>query len=307
MLAQHAACVATGRTRFRTEAWGQRRVALGERLGIDDFICNQIGQRNFGGWNQPATIRRAEQIFRKFRQLAGAIDSFIAHHQRRHRFGIAMFHGVQVEHELAKRTFEACKRPLQHGKARTCELCSAFKIHVTERLAQLEMFFRLKGKVSLVADATNFDIVAFVLAKWHVFERNIGNGRQSVVQFLGQATLFVLSLRKKILQLGDFGLQLVSRCCVLRSHGLADFLRSGIAALLRSLNLADIFAAFFVQRHQFGRQRLSPTLGKRLVEGFRVFANPFDVEHGKSRFVKLNRSEAAQPATSQYYRDKSGR
>ncbi len=213
---------------------------------------------------------------------------------------------VEIKHELTERPFKTRKRPFQHREARTCELRSALEIHVAERLAQLEMFFRLEGEIALVADAADFDIVAFILAERHVFERNIGDGRQRVVQLPGQATFFVFGLSKKILQLGNFRLQLVSRCCILRGHGLADFLRGGVAALLRGLNLADIFATFLVQRHQFGRQRLSPTLGERFVEGFRVFAYPFDVEHGKSRFVKLNRSEAAQTATSQNQRDKSG-
>ncbi len=194
---------------------------------------------------------------------------------------------MKIEHELAKRALKTGERAFQHRKARTGKLGRALEIHVSKRLAKLKMLFRLEGEIVRVANAAQLNIVAFILAERHIIKRNIGNGGQCVAQFLAEAALVFFRMGEKIFQFAHFGLQLFSRAHVLCGHGLADFLRGGIAALLRCLHLADMLAALFIQRNQFGRKRSSPTLCERLVEGFRVFANPFDVEHGKKPFREI--------------------
>ena len=51
MLPQHAARVLAGRTGLGTEAGGKRGEAEGKFFLGEDGFANEIGERDFGGWD----------------------------------------------------------------------------------------------------------------------------------------------------------------------------------------------------------------------------------------------------------------
>ena len=82
---------------------------------------------------------REEQVVLKLRQLVGAEQNLVPHHQWRLNLGVAMLGRVQIQHELAERAIEPRKLALQHGEAAARKFCGAFEIHHAERFADLEM------------------------------------------------------------------------------------------------------------------------------------------------------------------------
>jgi hypothetical protein len=68
----HAPRVAAGRSGLRTEAVGERGQAQRQLFLRRDLLADEVGQRDLGGGDQPATIGGAEQVFGELRQLAGA-------------------------------------------------------------------------------------------------------------------------------------------------------------------------------------------------------------------------------------------
>ena len=86
---------------------------------------------------QKLTADGPKLIVLEFRKLGRAKHRVIAHKERRIDFGVAMLLGVNIEHELAERTFKPRQAPLQHDKARAGKLCSRRKIHVAKRVTKV--------------------------------------------------------------------------------------------------------------------------------------------------------------------------
>ena len=127
MLADHAARVLAGGTGFRAEARRAGGHAHGQARLIDDVVAHEIGERHFGGGDEPAPVDRPlrsqlraiardsiesarssmrveardrlELILGEFRQLRRAEHGVVAHEKRRVDLGIAVLARVQVEHE----------------------------------------------------------------------------------------------------------------------------------------------------------------------------------------------------------------
>ena len=132
VLADHAAGVAPGSTRFGTEARRQRGQAHRQLLFLDDGLAHQIGQRHLSGGDQPEALAaqpavrsgqhlsldRPELVILELRQLPGTEHHLIAYQKRRIDLGVAVLIGVQIEHELPDRALEPSQAFLQHDKTR---------------------------------------------------------------------------------------------------------------------------------------------------------------------------------------------
>ena len=79
VLADHALGVLAGRAGLGAKARRPGGVAQRQRLGIEDLVGDQIGQRHLGGRDQPMAGGGAELVLGELRQLAGAEQHMVAH------------------------------------------------------------------------------------------------------------------------------------------------------------------------------------------------------------------------------------
>src|SRR6185312_12826720 len=106
----------------------------------------------------PFAVRRKEQVFLELGQLVGAEKHLVAHQKRRLDLGVAVLRGVRVYHELAERTLEPGKLPLENSEAAAGELGGAFEIHQAKRFADVEMFLHpVRARLHL-ANLTQLDV-----------------------------------------------------------------------------------------------------------------------------------------------------
>ena len=189
VLANQAAYVFTVCACFGTETWGMRSQFQRQIATCQNAVGNSIGQRHFGGRNQIlrffaliAAASNVEQIFCKFRQLTRTLQGQVIHNVRRVMFGIAVFQRVRIQHELSQSAMQTGNLALHHGKARTRQLRTAFKIQ-TQRLAQINMVFNFKIKFARRADFADFNVFSFILTSRYAFMRQVRNGQQPCVQF----------------------------------------------------------------------------------------------------------------------------
>ncbi len=194
-----------------------------------------------------------------------------------------MLVGVQIEHELRQRPLQPRDLALVHDETRARKLRRGLEVHQAETFAQIKMFFRLEFEPARLAPAQDLDIIVLVLAVGNAVQRRIGDFRQRLVERGDSLPLGGLHRRPVFLDFRDFGLEGVGAASVLLLHRHADFLRGGVAALLRGLQLGNRRAARIVERQQRLGERLKPAPGAAFVEGFGVVANPFDVVHESVR------------------------
>ena len=94
-------------------------------------IAHKVGQRHFAGRNQiergviwlrfallPAFFRR-EQIALEFRQLPRTFKRFAIHGIGNVTFGVTVFFGLHIEHELGKGAVQFGDFSFHHREART--------------------------------------------------------------------------------------------------------------------------------------------------------------------------------------------
>jgi hypothetical protein len=136
MLAYHSARIATVAAGFRTEA--RRMRSHFDRQGIDgkNFVTHDIRQRHFGSRDQIqgfalaflAAFLDGEQIGFELRQLTGALQRSSVHDIRRIAFGITVFCGMRVEHELRKRAMQTRNAAFHDRETRAGQLGRDVKI-----------------------------------------------------------------------------------------------------------------------------------------------------------------------------------
>ncbi len=146
------------------------------------------------------------------------------------------------------------------------------------------MLFRRKRKARLLAPAAGFDIVVFVLAEGNIGQRPVRDGGKLFFQRRNRLALLVLDRPHLRFQIGDLGLQLFRQSLILGLHRRADFLRGGVAPLLRALSALNRGAARVVQFDQTRDQSVgggfvlvaAQEVGAKRV---RIVADRFDVVH----------------------------
>jgi hypothetical protein len=84
-----------------------------------------------------------------------------------------MLAGVQIQHELAERTFQSRQTGTQHDEAGTREFRSGGEVHQAQRLAQLEMLLRLKTEIAGLSVLLHDHIRRLIRAVRHTGIENV--------------------------------------------------------------------------------------------------------------------------------------
>ncbi|GBE42766.1 hypothetical protein BMS3Bbin10_00831 [bacterium BMS3Bbin10] len=187
---------------------------------------------------------------------------------------------MNIEHERRQRPLHPRQRAFQHNEARAGHFRRGFEIHQAQRFAKLEMLLGRKAEGRLLSPVAHLNIVAFVLPLRHVIERRIGQGGERLTQRSIKAALIFLATLDHGLGPGHFVHQFLRRRLVAGGFRFADFLRRRIALRLRVLKFLNERAALLIEFEDRGRLGSEPALRQRGVKLFRVFANPFEIEHG---------------------------
>ena len=117
MLADHAARILAGGTGFGPKAGREGREAQRQVLLVQHHVVHQVGERHFGGRDQPVAVLGVEHVLGELRQLADAVDGRVLHQKRRVDLGVAVHLGMQVQHELCNCPFEPGQPILQEDEA----------------------------------------------------------------------------------------------------------------------------------------------------------------------------------------------
>src|SRR5215813_3558145 len=102
---------------------------------------------------------------------------------------------MHIKHELAERTLEPREPTLEYDKACARQLRGGIEIHLPERFAELEMLLRRETVASLGTEAVVLHIIACVLAVRSLRQRQVGNLRKRIVEFLRELLLLRLERR----------------------------------------------------------------------------------------------------------------
>ena len=203
---------------------------------LEDFAAHQVGQRHFGGRNQVAlglANLRAEQVLLELRQLAGALHAVGVDQQRHVAFGVAVFAGVQVEHELPKRAMQPGQLAAHDGEARSGKFRASLRVEPVVPFAERDMVLDRKIETAGRAHALEFQVLRFVPAGRHRLMQKIRDAQRDRFQFRAEQVEPGLGCLQLVGESGDLGHErggiLALALCV------ADRLRADIAKILQFL------------------------------------------------------------------------
>jgi hypothetical protein len=223
--------------------------------------------------------RGAEQIVGELRQLARAEHSLVLDQQGWADLGIAVFAGLQVEHELAQRPLQPGNLALEDHKARAAHLGGGFEVHAAQGLAQIDV---ITGAVDAAwcSDPADLDIAMLINARRHVVSRQVRQGGEDAIQSGLGGSFRLAVLGQFAFQRFDLGHQGGGAGLVLLGLGLADLLAGVVAARLGGLAGSLCGAQGRVQAQNFRRLGRQPLQAPGLVIGVGIFADGLDVVHG---------------------------
>ncbi len=195
--------------------------------------------------------------------------------------GIAVFGGMQIEHELPEGPLQPGQRAPEDDETGTCQLCRRLEIHQAKALADVEMLLGHEIELFRFAPAAALDIVVLVGAVRHIGMQQIRQALEHFGQRGDGGAFALLRLGHRILDVGDLGHQLPDHGVVARSLGPADLFGDGVAPLLHVVEIGNRRAPRVVEgKRLFGLGSEAAPHHCR-VENLGVGTNPFDVEHAR--------------------------
>ena len=268
VLADHAARVAPGRAGLGAEARGQRGEAQRQLVLGEDLLAHEVGQRDFGGRDQPVA-RRVDLVepcrstslsSTSTADLIELLDSSLRRKRSQNwsssnfgscavpniassrtssggaHLGVAVLAGVQVEHELAERALQPRELALAAPRSarrrawpRSRNPCRPSASPSSK--CWLARRRRLRGDRRSGWRST---LPCLVRADRHVGRRQVRDrGERVVAAPRPPRAPRASSAGTLVLQARDLGHQRRRARLVLARLGLADLLGSGVAALLR--------------------------------------------------------------------------
>ncbi len=236
VLADHAAHVTAAAASFGTEAHRVGGHAQRQALGVDDLVTHQVGQRHFRGRDQVArgiAHGGLEQVVLELRQLAGATQRIGVDQQRHVGFFVAVFAGVQVQHELGQGTVQAGDLAAQHGEARARQLGGGLGVQAAVAGAQLDVVQHREIEGARGAPARLLDVVVLVGAGRHVIGRQVRDAGGDGVDLLAQLVQGHFRGLQLVGEGGHFGHD--GRHVLALGLGLADGLGTAVAQALQFL------------------------------------------------------------------------
>ena len=180
--------ITTVRTCFRTEARRMRGHFDRQRIFVNDFVANQVGQRNFCRWDQRIVaavsffIQRTgvEQIASKFRQLPCSVQRVMVNQIRNVVFAVTMLFGMQIQHELRQRTVHARDLPFHHDETRAGQLNRSGKIKTRVHFTQGNVIAHFEIKLTRSTPTADFNVVIFIFTHRNVVRWQVRNGQRNV-------------------------------------------------------------------------------------------------------------------------------
>ena len=224
---------------------------------LDDRLAHQIGERHLGGRNEPAAVGACGTDHRRT-WAAGRCRTWSPSRTSSGRIdlAIAVLAGLQIEHELAKRPFQAGELSLQDDETCARQLGRGLEVHQAQRLAELEMLLRREGERTAARHGGGLRDCGSASGPSGTSSRGrLGMTLSASVTAAVARRSLLLDRLDPALQRADLSLQLLGLRPIARAHGCGDLLRGGIAAGLRFLHRLDQLATMIVEGDQ--RRRLA--------------------------------------------------
>lgn len=282
VLADHAAGVAAGGAGLAAKARGMGDELQRQLPGVEDLAGHDVGQRYLGGGDQVeiglALAADLEQILLKLGQLTGALQGRRLYQIRGVGFLVAVFAGVQVEHELRQRPVQPGDGAAHQGEAGAGELGGGLEVQPAMALAEGDVILDREIEGTRDSPAAHLHVVLFVGADRHRLVRQVGNAQHQGVQ-LGldgvQLALAGLQIAAHAVDLGQ------QRRDVLAARlGLADGFGAGVALGLQLFGAGLHGLALGFEALETRHVQLEATGCQAAHNLLQLGTNQFGVEHG---------------------------
>src|ERR1019366_6760557 len=185
VLADDAANVAAVAAGLAAET---RRVGAeldGQLLRLQRLVAINIGDRDFGGRDQPEIgVLALEQVFGEFGKLAGAVEAGGIHQEGGQHFGVAVFPGMHVEEKVYKCALQPGAQAPVEREARAGDLAGAREIEDTELGTEVPMCLGLEVELRWLANSADFHVVVGGTAHRDGFVRDIGDAGEQFLELL---------------------------------------------------------------------------------------------------------------------------
>ena len=194
VLANHAADVLAVGAGLGAKAGSVGAVRDGKLGLVERLVSEEIGDGDLGGGDEPVVVVlivaglvgslvvAVEEVFGELRQLAGAEERLRVDHVGRQDFGVPVFAGVEVEHEVGEGAFEARSLAEVDDEARAGDLRGAVEVEDAEGFAQLPVGLGGKVELGLLAPGLFDAIGVFVFAYGDAVAGEVGQGLHDVAQ-----------------------------------------------------------------------------------------------------------------------------
>lgn len=137
MLPDDAAHIPSIGAGFGTETGGIGHVTAGQILFIQHLVAVNIGEGNFSGGNQvEVKIFNFKQVIFELGQVAGTDKAFIVYQDGGKHFGIAVFKGMGIQHEVDEQPFQFGEGSFIQGETGAGDLGGTGEIEDIVNLAQ---------------------------------------------------------------------------------------------------------------------------------------------------------------------------
>ncbi len=188
VLADHAADVLAVAAGFGAEAGGPGAKAQGAGAEVEGFVAEEVGDGDLGGGDEPvvvilgraglvrAFVVAVKELVGELGQLAGAEEGARVDDGGRQDLRVAMFAGMEVEHEVGEGAFEAGAGAEMHDEAGAGNFGGALEVEDAQGFADLPMGFRGEGKVRDFAPGHFTDVVVLGAADGDAVLGQVGQG-----------------------------------------------------------------------------------------------------------------------------------
>src|SRR5439155_20011636 len=149
---------------------------------LDDLVAHDIGQRYLGGRNEVELAllapRHGEQVVFEFRQLSRAVHAFGFYDVWRIDLGVAVLHGMHVEHQLSDRAMQSGKRSPYQRKPGPRDLSRRLEVELRQPRADVDVIPRSEVEPAWRARAPEFDVIFGRFSERDRLMRQVRHGDQ---------------------------------------------------------------------------------------------------------------------------------
>ena len=191
VLANHAPRISPIAAGLATKAQRMRHIGLRQRILLQKLSSNQICDRNFSRGGQPVrTIPgQLEGILGKLWKLSRALHGVAVYQDRYIDLLIAVGLGMEIEHELGKRTMELGQGSLEYHKTASRKAGGCLKLHAPEALAEIDVILWGKAKGPRRAPALKLDVVRLLFARRNRLRGQVGHSQQLCLEGLSHGAV----------------------------------------------------------------------------------------------------------------------